>query len=434
VKALSARQGLWIVVTLAVVIRLGLFFAAAGDPQRFLMPDSAGYLTLASQVMQVYKLPPADGTDITQSLNRTPLYPFFIRAVQAVMGEGLRGLALAQIVVSVVTVLLVWRLGLRLFGPGPALSAAFLLALDPASAIYSNLLISETLFACGMVLSALLLARALDHRRASEAAGFGVALGLATLVRPASLYFPIFALPLTLLGARGRGFWWRGTAMFLAGFLVIAGAWLWRNQQVSGEVMFTSMEAGNLNYRATWAVADQRGITFEEALVVIDALHLPQAPGRYVLNQFNGLRKNDSVRLMLENPVGLAKSSLRGLGWYLFGPGRAGLAQLIGYDRGAVVAQAAFASGLAFILLVYATGLWGCRLLFREGNRLPLYFLSAIILYFSIVSAAPEAYVRFRVPVMPFFCLLAGVGVSGILGQFRASRVLAQSNPVFGNP
>jgi len=433
-SAMPGRQGLWLLMALALVVRLGFYSVAAEDPQRFLMPDSVGYLTLAAQAAQVYSLPPAEGSDITKSLNRTPLYPLFLRAVQEVTGGGLGCVVLTQVAVSLATVLLVWRLGTMLLGPGPALWAALLLALDPTSAVYANLLLTETLFTCGLVLGALLLARALDQRRASGAAGCGLALGLATLVRPASLYLPVFALPLVLFGARGRGLWWRGTALLLAGFLVLAGAWVWRNQQVSGQVMFTSMEAANLNFRAVWAVADQRGIAFDEALAAIDAMRLPQAPGRHVLKQFNGLSKDASVRLMLENPTGLAKSSLRGLGWYFFGPGRAGLAQLLNWDLTGTAVRLASALGMGFVLLVYAAGLWGCRVLIRERAWRTLCFILVFIVYFSILSAAPEAYARFRVPVMPFFCLLGGVGISAMMERVRARRATANINPTPGKP
>jgi hypothetical protein len=44
----------------------------------------------------------------------------------------------------------------------------------------------------------------------------------------------------------------------------------------------------------------------------------------------------------------------------------------------------------------------------RKGSNLLIW---GIILYLLLISAGPEAYSRFRVPVMPFFCLYGGYGL-----------------------
>jgi hypothetical protein len=81
---------------------------------------------------------------------------------------------------------------------------------------------------------------------------------------------------------------------------------------------------------------------------------------------------------------------------------------------------------VALLVLVYAACLWGGWRLAVSGQGRSLALLLCFIGYFALVSAAPESYARFRVPVMPCFCLLAGVGLDAL--QTRLSRSRGQAS------
>ncbi|MBU1228833.1 MAG: glycosyltransferase family 39 protein [Proteobacteria bacterium] len=413
------RNVIWLILGLALALRLVLFASAAGEPERFSMPDSGGYLLLARQAAAVYASSPEMSPDVSLSMDRPPLYPLFLRLAGMPAEGEVWPMILAQILCSVGTVWLVWALGRQSLGDGPAQWAALLLAADPASAVYANLLLTESMFTTGLALSFWQLSLALQGQSLRNSALGALALSLSTLTRPASLYLPVLLAPLLALGGRPRRFWWQGACLFLAVFTLFASLWIWRNRSICGEAMFTTMEPSNMNYRAIWAVAEQRGISFEAAEAAIEDMGLPRQPGRNIRQSFNNITSKASIQLLLDNPYGFAKSSLRGLGYYFLGPGQTGLAQLTRLEIGGPASLAASAATLAFLFAVYAGAAWGMVVLFRTGQRQSLMLLLAPIAYFTLLSAAPEAYVRFRIPAMPFFCLLAGSGLDASWTAFR---------------
>ena len=71
------------------------------------------------------------------------------------------------------------------------------------------------------------------------------------------------------------------------------------------------------------------------------------------------------------------------------------------------------------MLLVYV-GVVICMMqaLFRRQMVVGQAFLLGVLMYFVLVSAGPEAYYRFRVPITPFLVLLA----SGALMQVSLNK------------
>lgn len=66
-----------------------------------------------------------------------------------------------------------------------------------------------------------------------------------------------------------------------------------------------------------------------------------------------------------------------------------------------------------YLGLVYLSGAVGACLGQRAGaNKGVLTLIIVMLSYLIVVSAGPEAYCRFRVPMAPFLCLLAGLGLT----------------------
>jgi hypothetical protein len=91
-----------------------------------------------------------------------------------------------------------------------------------------------------------------------------------------------------------------------------------------------------------------------------------------------------------------------------------------------------FSSGISFITFLYAEiylvvmylgmALWLVSVLAKKDIAITSILIIMIILYFFIISAGPESGSRFRVPVMPFLCLLAASGWVWLGGVVRARR------------
>src|SRR3989440_4661521 len=141
-------------LAIAVVIRgsfaLGAWLVTK-DRTVFHVPDTGSYLAPARDLL-------AHGTftrDGRPELARTPGYPLFL--VPGVWLGSVEATTIAlQIGLSALTVAGVFVLARLVFNDGPvALLAAGLYAVDPLSAIYTTILVSETLFTavgvCGLV-------------------------------------------------------------------------------------------------------------------------------------------------------------------------------------------------------------------------------------------------------------------------------------------
>jgi 4-amino-4-deoxy-L-arabinose transferase-like glycosyltransferase len=159
---------------------------------------------------------------------RVPLYPLWVAVLHWATGFSYDRIFYVQVVPATLTVVLTWLLAWRTFGPSAAavagLGAAvhFVLVRQPAQ------LLSEVLFTPAVLLVALALQTALARRTLAWFALTGVAIGVANLVRPTLVAFPL-ALAIALVLVVPRRLWVRaGTTLVLAALLVVL-PWVVRN-------------------------------------------------------------------------------------------------------------------------------------------------------------------------------------------------------------
>ncbi len=178
-----------------------------------------------------------------------PLYPYFLAGLYRVFGPGSPGVLLAQALLGAATVLLVYRVARRLFGPREALLAGAVAAVYPVFLFYDALLlkVSLSLFLLTLALDLLLWADAGGGARAWLSAGF--ATGLATLTRGNYLVFLPVLLAWVWLsrptGAPRRARAAGGVALGLG--LAIAPVTL-HNFAASGDVVLVTSQAGQNFY------------------------------------------------------------------------------------------------------------------------------------------------------------------------------------------
>ena len=117
-------------------------------------------------------------------------------------------------------------------------------AIAPISAVMTGYAYAETLFAAWLVGGALLLVAGLDRDRWWLSGLGGLAYGAATLTRPIGLPLAplLFAIPLAQLPLRRA---WRHALVLLAGLMLLAGAWMARNDSHFGR--FSLSIVGDLN-------------------------------------------------------------------------------------------------------------------------------------------------------------------------------------------
>jgi 4-amino-4-deoxy-L-arabinose transferase-like glycosyltransferase len=403
------NRPLALVLAVAALLRFGVLLIRSFREKRFLTPDTAGYQTLAKDLGAfTSKSNPHFGL----SMLRTPVYPLYLSFTHLITDSRIIGPMTIQVLIGVAVVYVTYRLALSLFGRSVALWAAAILAIDPVSVIYSSLILTETLYAFFLVGAVLLLWRPQDNRW-TRALAAGVLLGLATLTRPVSIYLSVVVavgyLILERQDLRKAGL---VVVAFLIGFGVVAGGWIIRNDVMGGVATISTIEGYNiLYYRAVGALAESDHLTQTKAHHRLSKELKHELPRHATPGQVDKAEESLGTKIIREHVTGYVKEAAKGGGRLVFGPGNAELATATAKHVTDVV------DGYAIVYLIgcYLLGLIGLWSAWRT-YRLRICLLPLlVIIYTVVVSSGLEAYSRFRVPIMPFFALLAGLGLVAIV-------------------
>jgi 4-amino-4-deoxy-L-arabinose transferase-like glycosyltransferase len=412
VAALAARS--------VAAVALQWYLSKQG-PNRLCMFDDANYYWLLARTIRdgaVYQI--VEWGTIAHKALRTPGYPLFLAACQAVFGEWPLGVRLVQAVLGSLTVVLVYFLTVRFahhsteqgsfFAASAPLAAAVLAAVNPYYIALSELLLSEALFMPFML--ATLVGLAIIWRKRHElnrltaaqdalvAIASGAAAGAAILTRPSFALFP----PLTLfcwLGARAaardrRAFVVaaRCSLLFAIGVALVMSPWWIRNAKTFGRFIGTSVWFGaslydGLNPSATGASE-------------MSFLKDPDIRALGELDQDRELTRR-AIGFVRENPARAIELGLIKLGRYWSPwPNSEQFSSALG-----ALASAAVVIPTYLLILV---GAWNCR---RDLRALML--LSGPLVYFCAVHTVFVSSIRYRIPGEMVAAALAGIGWQSIM-------------------
>ena len=169
-------------------------------------------------------------------------YSALLGGLFTVFGSGGLVAPLFNALLGTVTAVVTYELARRGLSESRARVAGALVALHPGLIAQTALVMTETLAACLLVVAGLCAVTAQD--RGLRLLPFGLALGIATLVRPASLLL----LPLGFVGRR-----WKVRALVVAGLLALCGTfvvvlpWTLRNcQRLDGCALVSTNGGWNL--------------------------------------------------------------------------------------------------------------------------------------------------------------------------------------------
>ncbi|MEO8678755.1 MAG: glycosyltransferase 87 family protein [Vicinamibacterales bacterium] len=413
----NTGRGSWLIygapLAVAVVLNLLLFVGS----HEHTTVDSADYLAQAHALVSDGAANNAKGLPDTV---RTPGYPLFL-AVFFAAQLGIRAAVAVQhviwIALTLATVLVCWRWsGHRV----AAVAAGFVMAVDLPGVEAANLVLTETVSAAlllGVAWQVATLAGAEDNKVIARSIAAGVLIGVTALVRPiaALLGVPI-ALAIFLIASRR----WRAVAATatLIASLVLPAIWTARNYRATGVATFSSISAINLLlFRAagTLAIRDPGGLDANfparrrqlEALACDDAVAEYGRPCAEISTTLLAARYSRlAIPIILHDPWAYTLVSARALVMIVLGGGATTLARAIQVSEGtARLLCLAYTVPLA-LSAIAGLGFWWRR------NRGVFWLLSLPVFYMIVTALGPEAYSRFRVPVLPLYAMLSGGGVA----------------------
>jgi hypothetical protein len=450
-----------VVTILLVALGLRLFFALSIfllNPSGAFDLDSASYWNMAANLSAGHGFSQETHTPYYLAHARTPAYSLFLLPWLRLGSAAALAVVACQVALSCLTALAVYRLLVRYGNGWPgAFLGALLVALDVPSAFMASQIMTETVFTFLMLVGSLLflegiLEAALEKRGPGRFLLAGVLAGLATLVRPITQFVVLAFLPMVVLSRQTVRERLGQSLLFFGAFLCLVLPWVARNFDVFGVPFLSSIGWRNmLSYRAAGVVAMRDRIPLEEAQARLQSEAESTFRGDRERRPVEFLRHGSSLgrRVLLENPALAFRMHLRGDLNMLLRPMRSSIDVALGLrDRSTLVSWGAaerpgwwrrvrgntstltvvlVGFQLMWLLVCYGLALAGaaCGLL----RRTPIVWLSGLmILYFLLVSGGPEAYARFRVPIVPFVAILAGIGYNVILTHLCPPTIPALLN------
>lgn len=440
-------------VIAAAVVRLTLLAAVLfrNGTGPLIDPDTSTYLEPGRNLLLHGRFF-ADGVP---DVFRTPGYSLFLAITSL---AGVPAAAVVNVLLSVFSVILVWRLGRTVFGDERiALCAAWIFAFEPISATWSCILVSETLFLALFLLSMERIATFLRGHSLRVLAVAGLWLSAATFVRPITYYLPVaLALGLFLALARVPGLRWKAPAVLLITVLPWLAAWQMRNRVETGYSGFSSVSDVNLYfYIATdvtgrvqhWSYGDVSAASgypdfrnlwiSNSGQIYISQPYLALHPEQAGWNQGQrlGFMHSEALRVIRANYPVYASLCVKSLFRTVFEFGEGSLNLLV--NPGTPVHPLATTEGqsveheaigiirtypwVAARKAVFAIFLLGLYLFAARGayrgdmKNACLWLLLGVSLYFLAVTAVAGAGriggERFRLPVMPAVCIFAAAGL-----------------------
>lgn len=424
-RSIAARPDLSVVVA-AAVTRIFVLVVALGHHRNFIGGDTDEYLAMADA-------PSGYWDDLARNwdlgFKRTPGYPLLLAPVRAA-SHSLPVSGLVQVLIGVLAAWLTFRAGRRLAGPTVGLLAGLWVAIDPATVVQATVLLTETPFSALLALTVYCSTRSIREASWRWAAGAGLALGYATLVRPISLYLPLVLVPATVAVIRRDHRFARALtvgAVLLGSFLFFVGAWVVRNQATSGVATFSTVQGVNmLDYRAVGSIAEDEHISMETARQQVQQAFRRRLKPDMNAAEISQVQTALGGQLIQEHPAGYIAQAAKGLMRTLIGPERGEARALADPLPGGDLLYRALLLGGAVSALAMSLGsLAGSLIALRRRDWTVLAAAALPLAYLLIVGSGVESDARFRIPLTPVMTILGAYALVHLRRRRRGEPLLA---------
>ena len=411
-----ARRLFWAAFALGLIVRLAVLSQTSdlGLP----IVDERHYVRLATNLLEGHGFAwsPGEPTSI-----RPPLYPAFLAGLWTITGpSAFQTVRVCQIVMAVLTTLLMFRLGTRVYGRDAGYLAAAVFWLYPSLIYFNFTILSETLFVLLLVAFLLLAVRLVQQPAIWPAVLCGVTLGIAALARSVVWPLPLLLCPLLVMLMPGS-FKSRValSALVLAAYAAVLAPWAVRNTRLQGVTTIVDTMGGiNLrmgNYEYTpedrmWATVDLMKGEKEWSYELTS-----QNPGvHFTEGQKDKWAQQKAIEYIQSNVGTTVRRDLIKFA-DLWGIEREFIASV---QHGAlspprwfaIMAGASIVGAYAAVVIMGVAGMW----LAAPGRREHVILLLPI-LFITAIHTLVYGHSRYHIPLMPIF----GIYAVGLLSVRR---------------
>ncbi len=410
-RILSFRHGAAAVLGVAAIIRIVYLVYYSGSPDWYHLTVDNHYHHNWAQVI-------AGGNLLgDETYFRAPFYVYCLAALYWLFGASLWVGRIFGLAIGIASVGATYLLGKRLFSNNIGLFAALGHALMPIAVYFEMELLLDPLFTLLLQLAFLACLRWIDKRDLRSAMIAGLLLGLAAITRPTALILVPIMGAACLWGAVTPREAIKQSAVFVLGMALLIGPIFARNLAVGGDPTLIASQGGINLYIGNNDVAD--GVTSQ----------LPEPLGlNWRLRQINEIAKQAEGRNLGANEVS-AYWGGQAIDWAIDNPKRflrlyteklyhCISSREISNNRSLprMLAETPVLRSLPLSFgLVFPFAVLGAFKLMRK-RRLAFLVLGSILATVA-VTALFFVSSRFRLPLIPYYLILATAGVGLLFSE-----------------
>jgi 4-amino-4-deoxy-L-arabinose transferase-like glycosyltransferase len=400
---------LLVVLAMGLVVRLVLLYMT--HDTRLMIVDEQHYYRLALNLLHGHGFAREPGA-LTSI--RPPLYPVFMALVWRLTGtESLLPVRMAQILLSLANVLVLYRLGLLLFNRRVGLIAATGFCFYPSLVGFNFLMLTEVLFTLLLTLMSLCYVVLMRTGKASFGWGAGCLLGLAALTRGILWPFPVVLCPLVFLSLSGHLLKRLNIVLFLClGYAIVVAPWAVRNTELQGVFTVVNTMGGLVlrmgNYEHTPLNRAWDPVTLSGKTSIFQELYQehPDA-STWTEGRKEKWAMKKALVYMLEHPsITLKRAVIKFANfWGLERSIIAGWQQGLYQPPRWLALAGTLAITFSYMLLMLSAGL-GFSLARPEDRKTHLFFF-LIIVFIAGIHSIIFGHSRYHLPLIPLLSLYA---------------------------
>ena len=398
-RVLDASHAVWIAVGFGIGLRLLLVFCFPHLDDGSIL-DSGRYVKTAHYILA--------GRGFTEYGNRPsayvpPLYPYFLAGVFKLAGFHGWVVKVIQCVLGGFLAWIVCAMGKRLFHPRAGVLAAFFTAVFPDFVALPSFLYAETVYIFINTLAFHFLIKGYaEPRRRSPWLVSGIFLGLGILTRHVLLLFPAFVCAVSLL-VRSQRKYLKPLLVWTAICILTLVPWTIRNYMCFQRIVPVASGFGG----SFWVGSDpgQKGqFQYFQSEKKIQE----ESGGEMDATRRENLLVRHGLRNILSRPgeyFGLVSRKMFRYFFQVYGNVPDGTPR-----RARWVIAAGLGAAYYPILALFVTGIWVFR---KSWSR--LFILYGVVVYSALAYSMLLVVPRYRMPLIPFFILLASATLSAWL-------------------
>ncbi len=445
-----------IIFSLALLIRICFSIPVFIYPERSFGfgSDSYCYDNLAKRIIEYQGFSIYPESNYIPEPARTPGYPFLLSTIYKLFGQKPTAVIIFQSILDSITAVLIFITLASVLSPVAGFISGLIYAINLHQALYTTQILTEITFTFTLFLSIFLLLRFYRNKNYYLLLS-AVLVGIAALIRPIALYFPIFVCIWLLIMLKDKlKLAGKSVGLFILGFMIVITPWGIRNYKHFGKFFISIIDDINIaHFNAAPVVAQVEGISESKAREkIFELIKDNYGVSNEEITLFgddpriSGLMRRVGLEIIRRHPGIYVREHLLGFSrvfvhselayWSMlfYGYSREKLKSMepiskdvmryiltgkiksafnLAYKErlGVMPIPLIFLYSLIFVfeLFIYVLSFWGGVYLFK--NNRPMFLLFILTIFYFAFIPGPVGNARFRVPIESFISILAGYGI-----------------------